>query len=121
MKRDPNRWLWILVFGSMWVVAIFTPWQHLPLTECPIKSILGFPCPTCGGIRAILALKEFHILKAFKMNPLVIMGLFIIGIWGWLLLLLPHFPTPDRSQKLVRYFSIGGAIFSMAYLFVKGI
>lgn len=121
MKPDTNRWLWIAVFGSMWVVVMFTPWQHLPVMECPFKSILGIPCPTCGGIRAILALRDFHLLKALAMNPLVTIGLFGAGIWGVLLLLIPHFPTPESCHKSIRYFAFGGAAFSVVYLLVVGV
>ena len=69
----------------------------------------------------MIALREFNILKAFTLNPLVIIGLLGAGIWGLLLLIIPNSPTPDRVQKIVRYFAIGGAAFSMVYLFAMGI
>jgi hypothetical protein len=105
----------------MWAVAIFTPWQHLPEIECPFKSILGIPCPTCGGIRAILALRDFHIITAVTMNPLVTIGLFGAGIWGVLLLLLPHAPTPDSCRKVICYVVVGNAVISETYLLIVGV
>ena len=121
MKPDTNRWLWIIVFAATWVIAIGMPWQQLPVMECPFKSILRIPCPTCGGIRAILALRDFHILKALAMNPLITVGLFGVGIWGGLLLIFPQFPTPDHFKRPIRYTAIGSAVISVVYLLVVGV
>jgi hypothetical protein len=38
---------------------------------CPIKSISGFPCPTCGTTRAAVALARLDVLAAVDLNPLV--------------------------------------------------
>lgn len=39
-------------------------------TGCPIKSILGFPCPGCGTTRSYLALLKMDLNEAFYYNPL---------------------------------------------------
>ncbi len=38
--------------------------------NCLFKLITGYPCPFCGGIRAIVALVTLHPLEALKWNPL---------------------------------------------------
>jgi hypothetical protein len=111
MRTSDNRWIWIITFVSVWILAILIPWHLLPALECPIKSTLGIPCPTCGGVRAITALKSFHLLQAFAINPLVTVGLLGCAIWGILLLLIPAFPTPDHLKTPIRRVLIGGMVF----------
>jgi hypothetical protein len=39
---------------------------------CIFKELLGFPCPGCGGIRALEALSRASILDSIRWNP---------GVW----------------------------------------
>ena len=91
---------------------IVVPWETLPHWDCPIKSALGVPCPTCGGTRAIIALKQLDITGAFSLNPLVTIGMFLSGIWA-LLLLIPNVPTPDQVKSWVRVVLISGLVVMM--------
>jgi hypothetical protein len=50
------------------------------LPGCFFRSMTGFPCPTCGGTRAALALARFDVGGAFHANPLVALALlFLVG------------------------------------------
>lgn len=40
--------------------------------HCPVMTLLHFPCPSCGSTRALAALSEFHLLQAWRFNPLLI-------------------------------------------------
>ena len=40
------------------------------LIACPFKAITGFPCPGCGGIRAVQHIFHGEHLKALYTNPL---------------------------------------------------
>lgn len=40
-------------------------------TNCPIKALLGVPCPGCGMTRAVLALLRLDFAGAASMHPLV--------------------------------------------------
>lgn len=42
--------------------------QHLGL--CPIKNILGVPCPACGMTRAFLQAAQFNFKAALDFHPL---------------------------------------------------
>ena len=42
---------------------------------CPLKSISGYPCPTCGTTRSALALVELDLATALRLNPLA------AGVW----------------------------------------
>jgi hypothetical protein len=44
------------------------------LAACPIKSHTGWPCPSCGATRAILAFSEFDLLGALALNPMVVVS-----------------------------------------------
>ena len=41
----------------------------LPL--CPLRTLTGLPCPTCGATRAAEAMLGGHVLDAVLYNPLV--------------------------------------------------
>lgn len=45
------------------------------LPGCFFRSVTGFPCPTCGGTRAALALAGFDLPAAIHANPLVTLAL----------------------------------------------
>ena len=111
VKGQSSRLLWIALFASMWTIAVLVPWSSLPHLECPVKSILGIPCPTCGGTRAFVALKSLDIPGALSLNPLVTLGMLLSGIWA-LLLLIPNIPTPDQVKSWIRVILISG-LFAM--------
>ena len=48
---------------------------------CPLRRYTGFPCPTCGGTRAAVALATLHPLEALAFNPLVTVGLIGVPLW----------------------------------------
>jgi hypothetical protein len=41
---------------------------------CPLKSLTGWPCPSCGATRAALALARFDPGSAFAVSPLAALG-----------------------------------------------
>ena len=42
---------------------------------CPSMLILGLPCPSCGGTRALAALAQFDLLQAIRFNPFMVISL----------------------------------------------
>jgi hypothetical protein len=46
--------------------------------RCPALSVLGIPCPSCGSTRAFAALAEFDLIRALKLNPLMVIGIFAL-------------------------------------------
>jgi hypothetical protein len=46
--------------------------------RCPALSLLGIPCPSCGSTRAFAALAEFDLIRALKLNPLMVIGIFAL-------------------------------------------
>jgi len=49
------------------------------VTLCPMKRLLGVPCPTCGTTRAFAALFRGDVLGAFAQQPLV-MSCSLVGL-----------------------------------------
>lgn len=70
------------IAGYAW---IFFNWQtKTALTVCPMKSITGIPCPSCGSTRSVLAIFKGAFQEALWLNPigfLVAFVLIISPIW----------------------------------------
>jgi len=57
------------------------------LPPCVFHQVTGYPCPTCGTTRAILALAGGRWREAALINPLVILGSALFFAWligGWI-------------------------------------
>ena len=49
---------------------------------CPLRELTGWQCPFCGGTRMGSALLHLDIAAAFAYNPVVLVGLVVLGILG---------------------------------------
>ena len=52
----------------------------LKLESCPIKLLIGLPCPGCGMTRSILCLLKLDIKGSFRYNALWLILLFIVVV-----------------------------------------
>ncbi len=52
--------------------------RSIPL--CPLHRATGLYCPFCGGLRAVRLLLRGHLLDAFRMNPLFVLSLPLLGL-----------------------------------------
>lgn len=90
--RSP--WLWgvpgltwpLLVTGVLWLASavgayVMTRVRGVPVVLCPLKNLTGWPCPTCGGTRAGVALLSGDPLRAITMNPFVTVLLLAAPAW----------------------------------------
>lgn len=70
-----GQWIWIplLLVGSWF--AGYGYGNNYPILECVILRISGFPCPACGGSRAVYYLFTGNIYKSLQNNPIVIYGI----------------------------------------------
>lgn len=65
-----------LIWSSVALVSLAGLWLYAQLPTaaplaCPFHAITGWPCVTCGGTRATLALMRGAVGEAFQWNPLV--------------------------------------------------
>jgi hypothetical protein len=72
--------LWLLLGGANLLLSAAT--KH-PVQLCLFKRVTGFPCPTCGFTRGMLALLQGHPVQAWLYNPLLFS---LLGITGGVLL-----------------------------------
>lgn len=65
-----------LIWSSIAFVSLAGFWLYTRLPDaeplmCPFHAMTGWPCVTCGGTRATMALMQGAIPDAFRWNPLV--------------------------------------------------
>lgn len=75
-----------LVLGYAWVYYLYTfkNSEKASVTVCQIKTVTGFPCPSCGTTRSVVSLLQGDVIQAIYTNPIgiVITGLMVIlPIW----------------------------------------
>lgn len=57
----------------------------MPALPCPFHWLTGYPCPSCGGTRAVLALLQGDWQRALLLNPgllLLLAGIAAYAAWG---------------------------------------
>lgn len=59
----------IVVVGLIALYGIFDPTTSIVAPKCLFKTITGYDCPSCGGQRALHALLNGEIGRAFMLNP----------------------------------------------------
>lgn len=69
----------IVVVGLIILYGIFDPAASIIAPKCPFKTLTGYDCPSCGGQRALHALLNGEVGRAFMLNPFlfVVAPLFI--------------------------------------------
>lgn len=66
----PER-LWGPLLAGAFAMLAAAPQALLPPVTCPLRRFTGLPCPTCGGTRALMALRRLDLTGALALNPLV--------------------------------------------------
>ena len=57
--------------GILLVLFFFDPARFSFYPRCPLHSVTGLDCPTCGSLRAIHQLLHGHVRAAYALNPLL--------------------------------------------------
>lgn len=75
---------WIIVLFLLMAVLCFRvlsidPLHMLP--SCIFKERTGYPCPGCGGTRAIMAFLDGNIIQSVQYHPVVPYVIFIYTIF----------------------------------------
>lgn len=92
-----------LSFPCFVLISRFFPFDRLPVL-CVFRLVTGYPCPTCGLTRSIVAIMHFDLIKAVHMNPF---GFLIVGglaVW-WVVSLYEMATglTTSLHRWMVRY------------------
>lgn len=121
-----------LIWSSVALVSLAGLWLYAqlpgaPPLACPFHAITGWPCVTCGGTRAMLALMRGAIGEAFVWNPLVASaGLAavpylvyaIVTVMGGLPRL--HVRLDARDWSVLRISTVAVVTATWAFLIVAG-
>jgi len=71
---------------------------------CPWRLLTGYPCPGCGGIRAMSAICTGQFEQAWLLNPIAFLACFVVIVWAFRITQLIEFSrkslTLFRSQSL---------------------
>ena len=70
--------------------------------DCSFMRAFGFPCPSCGATRAVLALLTLHIFDAIKLSPAVFICALLLLFYDTLAIL----AMIRRRPEIERYFSV---------------
>src|SRR5688572_21721529 len=66
-----HEWIWAPVFLAGALLLRLAPWLPPPFPlSCPLKTLTGLPCPSCGTTRALEALAALDLGEALRWNPL---------------------------------------------------
>jgi len=74
-KRLVPVLVWLGVVAGAAYVFVFEPGKSGFFPICPFRALTGFTCPGCGSTRALHELLHGHVLEAFMLNPLLLLGL----------------------------------------------
>ena len=70
---------YILIAIALVALAIlyknYHPGHYSFFPDCPFLSITGLYCPGCGSQRATHYLLNANLLRAFKLNPLMVLAI----------------------------------------------
>lgn len=90
---------------------------HYPL--CPLRAVLGWDCPGCGGLRGMHALLTGDPLRALDHNLLLV---FVVplAVWLWARWFLRSWrgvspPVTDRQQRRWTRFTVAVLVLAIAF------
>lgn len=70
-------WIPIYILGKLFSYRFFPEViSRNPNFECFFLKVTGFPCPGCGGTRAVVSLFSRDIVSSFCYNPTVLFCVF---------------------------------------------
>jgi len=77
-----RAWAWVAVAVGA-AALLFLGWQNpaeLPwFPKCPFFALTGYKCPGCGTLRAIHFLLHLNFAEAWRMNPLAVATIPLVG------------------------------------------
>lgn len=87
VPRSVSRWpkvpLWAIGFVVLWALVVVaarlvTAYTGSDLDTCLFHRFTGYPCPTCGTTRGLLAFGRGAWRAALLWNPMTMVG-FVVG------------------------------------------
>jgi Protein of unknown function (DUF2752) len=119
-----KRWAILGFFSAPLIGSVFYRYgYHLPFLKCPLRSLTGIPCPTCGMTRSFVAIAQGNLNTAIE-HHLFGPAIFLLFLVGTIFVLwelktnknLISFCRRKFAKSSV-YFSIG--IFYLGYYAIR--
>lgn len=128
-KRKKGSIEYGIIFGAvaLFLLAAARFFPVLSLAPvCFLQTVVGIPCPTCGGSHAVVSLAYGNIFESFRANPLVCLTLlFSLPFFFYnIITLLFDFPTitvelTEKEKKLPIIFIVVLVVLNWLYLMVS--
>lgn len=71
----------LVALGGLALLYFFDPAATPAYPACPLHSLTGLDCPTCGGLRAAHLLLHGQFRAAFAMNPFLFFALPAVALF----------------------------------------
>lgn len=96
-KNSPIKKFWqaIILLGVSG--AVFLIYQNFSVNFCPIYTIVGVPCPSCGMTRSWIELLSGNYLEAWHLHPLFFLFPLVVA------LILLYEKKNGEKRKWVKY------------------
>lgn len=134
IARDERRESVQRQLGLLWgavalILVVFSPLATpivSVLPSCPLRVLVGVPCPSCGAARSAVALAALDLPLAMATNPLTAIGWMVLilgGIWAGLRALFGRGVTEPSWCLGIgwRLAAVGAVTLNWAYLIWAGV
>lgn len=85
---------------------------------CPWRLLTGYPCPGCGGIRAMGAISTGQFEQAWLLNPIAFVACFVVILWAFQITPLIKFAGKASALFRSQAFAIQVITMALLYAFV---
>ncbi len=85
---------------------------------CPWRLLTGYPCPGCGGIRAMGAISTGQFEEAWLLNPVAFLVSGVVLVWAFRITPINKFAQQAAIQFRSQAFAIQVITMALLYAFV---
>jgi hypothetical protein len=105
----------LFVGAAFFLYRNYNPEESALFPQCPSRYVTGYDCPGCGSQRAVHAVLNGDLEKAFDYNPLLFFLLpygILVGVFEWIFFLRN---TSFRMVLINRYLILGVFVFIVIF------
>ena len=85
---------------------------------CPWRLLTGYPCPGCGGIRAMGAISTGQFEQAWLLNPVAFLACYVLIVWAFRITPLIKIAQQASIKFRSQAFAIQVITMALLYAFV---
>jgi Protein of unknown function (DUF2752) len=118
-RQRLNRWATIGLYSAPLLGSFFYRYGYrLSFLKCPLRSLTGIPCPTCGMTRSFVAIAQGNLNAAIGYHlfgPFI----FLLFLAGAISLLWELKTNKNQTFFYRRYFAKSSVYFSVGTLYLS--